>query len=273
MQFEFFSHPPYPQLAPFVESIWGVRGAGPFDREVILPNGSTELMVNFGPRQQVHAYGTRNVSEGFGEAWLAGIQDSPLTIGSPQGCDHIAVRFRPGGAHAIFDLPMHDVAGRVLDLDLLLGSAARSLRDRLGSLESDAERVDALQEWLLQRIRSVHPYYRTIRSALDLVRSSGFTLSVASLCDRLGLSNRHLIAQFRRVVGLPPKTMARIERFSAVVEATRGRVDVDWAGLAYRFHFADQSHLVREFKRLSGVSPTQFLARRAPDGDSLIEDS
>ena len=270
MQFEVFSQPASSQLAPFVEFYWGVRGVGPFDREVILPNGAMELMVNFGPTQRVHSYGHRDVDEGFHQAWLAGIQDAPLTIGSPEGCDHIAVRFRPGGAHAIFDLPMDDVAGKVLDLDLLLGSAASSLRDRLGAIDGDSARIQALEAWLLERLRSVHPYYQTIRRALDMVRGSGFTLSVAGLCDRLGLSNRHLIAQFRRVVGLPPKTMARIERFNAVVEATQGRVDVDWAGLAYRFHFADQSHLVREFKRLSGVSPARFLAQRAPGVESMI---
>ena len=59
----------------------------------------------------------------------------------------------------------------------------------------DIARIQALEAWLLERLRSVHPYYRTIRKALDMVRSSGFTLSVAGLCDRLGLSNRHLIAQ------------------------------------------------------------------------------
>ena len=56
-----------------------------------------------------------------------------------------------------------------------------------------------------------------------------------------------------------------------MIEATKGRIDVDWEGLAYRFHFADQSHLVREFKRLSGVSPTQFLAQRAPGDETMIE--
>ena len=271
MHFEVFTQPASAQLAPFVESFWGGRGVGPFEREVILPNGATELMINFGPTQRVYAYGDRKVDEEFHKAWLAGIQDTTLTIGSCDGFDHIAVRFRPGGAHAIFDLPMDDLAGRVLDLDLLLGSAARSLRDRLGSLDSDTERIRALEAWLLERLRSVHPYYRTICRAMDMVRSSGFTVSVAGLCDRLGLSNRHLIAQFRRVVGLPPKTMARIERFNAVIEATKGRIDVDWAGLAYRFHFADQSHLVREFKRLSGVSRTQFLAQRAPGDETMIE--
>lgn len=271
MEFELFSHRPSPPLAPFVEAIWGVRGRGPFGREVILPNGATELMINFGPRQRVHAYGERPVDESFGEAWLAGIQEEPLTIGSSDGCDHLSVRFRPGGAHAFFALPASEVAGRVLDLDLVLGAAARSLRDRLGELRDDAARVCACEAWLLERLRSVHPYYTTIRHALDLVRGSGFTTSVADLCERLGLSNRHLIEQFRRVVGLTPKTMARIERFRAVVEATKERECIDWSGLAYRFHFADQPHLVREFKRFSGVSPTRFLARRAPDGENMLD--
>ncbi|MND04861.1 Helix-turn-helix domain protein [compost metagenome] len=64
--------------------------------------------------------------------------------------------------------------------------------------------------------------------------------------------------------------MARIARFHAVVAATAGAGSVDWADLAARFGYADQPHLVREFRRLSGVSPTQFLARRTPDEQHVI---
>jgi AraC-like DNA-binding protein len=270
MSFELAALPPSPDLAPFVEVIWGVRGSAGFDREVILPNGAIELMVTFGPTQKVHAYGDRRVDETFGRAWVAGIQDEPLTIGSPWGADHVAVRFRPGGAHAFFDLPMDELRNRVVDLDLLVGHQASSLRARLGECRDHAERARALEGWLLGRRPAVHPYYATVRRALQLVRDADFRLGVGEVCDRLGLSNRHLIDQFRRVVGLPPKTTVRIDRFHAVVAAIRGRTDPNWSRLAHRFHFADQSHLIREFRRFAGVPPTEFLARRGPDEDNMI---
>lgn len=271
--FTFFRFAPSPALAPFVEVIWGVRGRAEFSREAVLPNGVVELMVNFGPVQKVHAYADRAVDEDFRQAWVAGMQDGPLVIGSPHGTDHMGVRFRPGGAHAFFDLPLDAVTNRVIELDALVGDdAAAELRDRTRPLGSDEARARAIEDWLLARRYAVHPYFATIRRAMDLFHQSTFTLTVAEVCDRLGLSNRHLVRQFREVVGVTPKTMSRIARFQAVVTAIEDTRDPDWARLAYRFGYADQPHLVREFRRMAGVTPTQFIARRTPEESHVMMD-
>ena len=111
--------------------------------------------------------------------------------------------------------------------------------------------------------------------AFDLIQQSGFRTRIGEVCGRLGLSNRHLIEQFRDVVGLTPKTMSRVQRFHAVMAATEGRRpgEVAWAPLAYRFGFSDQAHLVREFRRFSGVTPMEFLARRVPQQTHITVDA
>ena len=177
--FHFFVFPPSPALAPFIDSIWGVRGTSFFTREAVLPNGVVELMVNFGPTQKVHAYGEQEVDESFHRYWLAGIQDQPLVIGSPNGTDHMGIRFKPGGAHAFFDVPMDAVTNEVHELDLLLGrDACEELRDRLWSRPTDRERAREAERWLLGRRYAVHPYFSTVRRAIDLLQGSGFTLDV-----------------------------------------------------------------------------------------------
>ena len=75
-----------------MEVIWAVRGAASWSREVVLPNGAIELMINFGPTQKVVGYGDLDVDESYRSAWLAGIQDQPLAIASPAGVS------RMGGA-------------------------------------------------------------------------------------------------------------------------------------------------------------------------------
>jgi AraC-like DNA-binding protein len=273
LSFHFFHFPPSPVLAPFVEAIWGVRGSTFFTREAVLPNGAVELMVNFGPVQKVHAYAEVEVDEDFRRYWLAGIQDQPLVIGSPEGTDHMSVRFRPGGAHAFFALPMEELKDRVVDLDLLLGrGGSEELRDRLAAVPCDRGRALELERWLLERRYGVHPYFATVRRAIDVLHGSGFRVGVGELCDRLGLSNRHLIEQFRSVVGLTPKTLSRVARFQAVVRATEGQPRVEWARVAHAFGYADQPHLVREFRRFAGVTPVEFQARRTPaEGHLIVE--
>jgi AraC-like DNA-binding protein len=274
VELEFFATPPSARLAPFIEIIWAVRGATDYICEAVPPNGCIELMINFGPTQKVLAYGEQRVHEDFKHFWLAGLQERSLTIASPHGCDHMGVRFKPGGAHAFFELPMHDVSNAVIELDLLIGAtAAAELHERLSLATSHAQRCGLVEQWLLTRRYSVHPYYATTRKAVDLLHSSGFRLSVSELCQRMGLSNRHLIEQFRRIVGVTPKSLSRIARFHSVVRAIRNDHDPDWAGLAYRFNFADQSHLVREFKHYAGVTPMEFMANRSPDHAHVVVDA
>jgi AraC-like DNA-binding protein len=269
--FRYFAYPPTPALAPFIEVIWGVTGMHDYHSEAVLPNGVVELMVNFGPVQKVKAYGDRVVDESFRRFWIAGIQDRPLVIASPEGANHMGVRFRPGGAHAFFGMPMNELLGRVVDLDLIVGaSAAEELRERLEGADGDRARCGVAEQWLLERRYSVHPYLATTRRALDLVNRSPYNMTVTELCLRLGFSNRHLIDQFRQVVGLPPKTLFRIRRFHAVVKSLEGRYEADWGRVAHRFGFSDQPHLIREFRHFAGVTPTQFLAARTHDHAHVV---
>ena len=77
-----------------------------------------------------------------------------------------------------------------------------------------------------------------------------------------GLSHRHLIAQFREATGLAHKQHSRGLRLQLALAglATLGQ---QAAGIAADAGFADQAHFTREFRDLTGVTPTDWL-RAAP---------
>jgi len=152
----------------------------------------------------------------------------------------------------------------VVELDLVIGRESHSLRDRLGAASSDGARVEAFQDWLIER-RRVHDGFEVVDRALVMLRRYGSRAPVTTVCKNLGISNKHLIEQFRRLVGLPPKIMGRIARFQQVVDTCRGQQAIDWPDLAYASGYADQSHLIREFRRLAGVTPSDFLVQTVAD--------
>ena len=76
---------------------------------------------------------------------------------------------------------------------------------------------------------------------------------------------RHLRRLVLTHAGLEPRTfqrVARFQRFLALAERTGG--DGSLAGLAARAGYADQAHLSREVRALSGLTPTALLAERRP---------
>ena len=58
------------------------------------------------------------------------------------------------------------------------------------------------------------------------------------------------------------QTAARLVRFERVWRRLDRPQPPAWADLAREAGYADQAHLVREFHRFTGTTPTEFLARR-----------
>lgn len=261
-----------PPLDAFVEVVWGVKGLTFYQSETVLPNGGIEFMLNFGSTQRVLAFGSQKTFEEHKNYWIAGLQNQPLTIESSGASHLISIRFRPGGAHALFGMPIEEINNRVVDLDLVLGNAIEELHTRLGLANDFRSRVKIIETWLLQKLNPHEYEHRLVNQAIATLWRSGSGKPIAELCEELGLSNKHMITIFRRLVGFPPKSVARIMRFRKLIDAVKFERDVDWARLAQNFSYYDQSHLIREFRKLSGVTPEGYIARRTPEGVSLLVD-
>jgi AraC-like DNA-binding protein len=92
-------------------------------------------------------------------------------------------------------------------------------------------------------------------------------LDIGALAGELGCSRKHLIAQFREQVGLPPKTVARILRFRGVLESLERANGTRLAEVAQECGYYDQAHLNRDFREFAGITPTEFLDRRLPGAE------
>nr|WP_281381784.1 helix-turn-helix domain-containing protein [Conexibacter arvalis] len=94
---------------------------------------------------------------------------------------------------------------------------------------------------------------------------AGRTLGVRALADGLGVSERQLLRRFRTAVGYGPRTLARVLRFqrflAGIWEPSGATAEgVELGRLAADAGYADQSHLVRDCRRLAGATPSQLLA-------------
>jgi AraC-like DNA-binding protein len=83
--------------------------------------------------------------------------------------------------------------------------------------------------------------------------------AVGDVVDRIGLSARTFIRLFVTEVGLTPKLFCRVRRFQRALRLARGGQPAGWAGIALDCGYCDQAHLIRDFRALSGFTPTEFL--------------
>ena len=120
---------------------------------------------------------------------------------------------------------------------------------------SDFERMHRVEKFLLSRIGSVDSHPRFDAAIAEIMRSRGM-VRVEQLAGKINLSSRQLEREFRARAGLSPKALARIIRFQNLLRLVGESNLREWATLALAGGYADQSHMVREFRDFSGQSPT-----------------
>jgi AraC-like DNA-binding protein len=91
------------------------------------------------------------------------------------------------------------------------------------------------------------------------------------MAQELGWSHKHLVARFQAEVGLPPKRLARILRFERALSGLQRQRSMSLADVALEAGYCDQAHLNRDFRRLAGLTPTEYLARRLPGGGGVAD--
>ncbi len=101
-----------------------------------------------------------------------------------------------------------------------------------------------------------------VEFGINVVLRSPFEITIREIIDKSGYSPRHFIHQFKKYVGVPPKSFLRVIRFQKTI-AEIGRLQtVDWGSLANRCGYYDQSHFIADFRTFSGFTPSQYFARK-----------
>lgn len=250
---------PHPALFPYVIDYSGYRESGgePVWRRE-LPVSFIPLIINFARPFTIRDAPEREARFG---SFAAGVYAGPVIVGSAGGAHCLQVNFSPLGALRFFGVAQSEIAGRTLALDDLLGAGGKRLVDELEDATDWPRRFELLDRFIAARFDKARAPHHTVRQVWHgLVENHG-AVSVESLAAEAGVSRRHLAKLFRAEIGATPKTMARILRFENARTLARNVPRLGWADLAYAAGYADQAHLVREFRELSGLAPNELLRR------------
>jgi AraC-like DNA-binding protein len=128
----------------------------------------------------------------------------------------------------------------------------------------------ALERWARRRVaahadRDAH----ALRAAGALLADP--SLAVSALADSIGWSARRLHREITATCGYGPKTLQRIVRMQRTLRLARRRerafpaAPLRLATLALDAGYADQAHMTRELRDLTGLTPRELLSRRRAD--------
>lgn len=249
-------HPRYQQFQPIeafrplVDAYWVNRpgpadDGGPFDR--VLPDGCIDLVFRGGADDA--------------RLFSSALVERPIFLTGGNSAWFVGVRFRPAMARAILDLEPVECRGR----DIPAGAFDARLRLLEEELQECAAPEQALA--ILRRAidaRLAHSAHRIaparVREAVRLLARGGDDDHVRGIARALGIAERSLHRDLVRWSGLAPKSMARILRMQRTMTAISGG-QMPLAGVALRMGYADQAHMTRELKSLTGFTPAEIAPR------------
>jgi AraC-like DNA-binding protein len=203
-----------------------------------------------------------------GAVILCGPEDRAWTFELPIGLVAVGVRFRPGVLSPLLGIDVSTIRNRRLPwsqfvgrdgADKLLANVARAVGRDLESgrrvledaVSDRAERIASANDPLAERV-------------LDALTASP-ELSQSSLAERVGLSSRQLHRRSLRLFGYGTSTLARILRMQRLLAvASTAASPPPLAELAVSAGYADQPHLTRDCRAITGLTPMQFLADYFP---------
>lgn len=184
---------------------------------------------------------------------VLGLRDRPLRVEQTGASRGIVVTLTPLGAYALFGIPLRELTNSVVAASALL--PVRALTERLAGAADWAERFRLLDEYLAAKLACGPVLAAPVRHAWD--RLSAGPVRIDALADEVGWSRQHLNARFREQIGLNPRTAGRIARLNRVLALMSRASSLPWAEVAHLGGYSDQAHLVREFRALTGCSPTE----------------
>lgn len=190
--------------------------------------------------------------------------DGRLTVAGPDriaalpplkpGTSIVGLRFLPGAASHWLGLPMSEIVGLKVELRDFWGRRADDLRDAIGDAASLDERLTRMQALVARIAPEIDRPAGDVAATFARMKRGGENALNDALAE-LDVSSRTLRRRCHEHLGYGPKTLGRILRFQKFLDLARQRPLGGLAAIAFDAGYADQAHLSRDARELSGLSP------------------
>jgi len=253
---EYKEYKPHPLLAAYIECYWSaLADRPPFrEQESLIPDGTIELMFNFGDNYAQIKDGESCTVKG---SHVIGIRKQSLIISQTRKQNIFSIRFKPGGSYPFFHIPVHLFSNAFFQIEDLLGKEYRILEEQMAET-GNKERVVLADNFLLKKIYNTSDAYSFVAKCSKALLQCP-AISINELAAQFNTNYKTLERRFKTVMGLTPAELLKIKRFNDAVLAMYSCRHTSLTGIAHECGYYDQSHFIREFKQLTNFTPRDFL--------------
>ncbi|MDX1940363.1 MAG: AraC family transcriptional regulator [Saprospiraceae bacterium] len=253
-------------LQPFVKDFIAVSDRRPIGiaGERFLPDGNFMLVINlengYLTKNAEHSSSIQEVAKGY----LHTHQQRAYYLHRNGDYRGIVVHFTPEGMYHLLHSSLSELPlNAVFEVETLFGKWSKNLVEQLLEYASPAQQVAYLEQIFRKKLSITGLNDKTIPNLIQWINKLHGNISVEEIAQKAHTSRKTLERHFQQRVGLNPKQYLRTIRLRrAYTQLCMGQPN-DIMDLVLDNGFYDQTHLIKEFKRFIGLTPTGLL--KSPD--------
>lgn len=255
---KYYNHLPSFPLDEFIDSIYYLRGDMGNSQKKILPDFKTDLIFLFdstmtglpGPGK------TYTISTSL----IQGFRKDPLHFSYHGNTEMLGIRFLPYGFSQLFHIPPSEITNFQQVSDVLSSMVIREMEERI-FLEPDArKKLRIVENWLLGILSTTRIETSLAIKAIHRISSVKGLQPLSVICNNSPSEYKQLQRFCHDRMDISPKTYARMVRFEHLHQYLLTNPRADWMSLVANLEFTDQSHLIREIRQFTGLTPKAFKA-------------
>lgn len=173
----------------------------------------------------------------------------------------LIVVFQPDGLSKLLGISVNEVLDKIIRIEDIFGMKGLMLHEKLFSQPNLEGKLNLLNSYFLKLIPKHSMSNRIlIQTSLDFIIKNRGTITISQLVKHTGYSERHIERAFSESIGISPKKFGNIVKLHSFLRMLKNKtVENNFTAFSYEAGYFDQSHLIKEFKKFTGITPSQYL--------------
>jgi AraC-like DNA-binding protein len=189
----------------------------------------------------------------------------PIKLKYQGNINEITFYFKPLGLNAFLEKSLCHYTNNFFSSFIPFDDYQQTMTAILNESDFEKRRTQIETYWLSKLVGFQHPF---LHQLLIYIQND---FSVSELALKFSTSRQNLSKHFEANLCKSPSDFKKIQRFrDALKTHMKKNSKENLTSLSYDMLFYDQSHLIKDFKSLTGLTPKKFFKNISPQEDGQI---